>query len=121
MKMKTYKNIDDYIASFPKETQKLLQQIRKAITKVVPQAEEAIRYGIPTFRLYNKNLLHFGGYEKHLSFYPTSSAIRNFAKDLKAYKTAKGTVQFPLDAPLPLELIQKMVAFRAHEEASKHK
>ena len=110
--METYNNIDDYIKAFPKEVQLLLEQIRATIKKAAPKAEEAIRYGIPTFRVNNKNLVHFGGFKDHVSFFPGASGISAFKKELAIYKTSKGTVQFPLDKKLPLTLIAKIVKYR---------
>lgn len=110
--MQEYKNIDEYIDSFPKETQIILMKLRKLISDLAPDAEEAIVYAIPTFKLNGKNLVHFGGYEKHIGFYPTPSAIAAFEKELSGYKGAKGSVQFPLDEPIPYDLIKKMVEYR---------
>lgn len=118
--MKNFKDIDSYIADYPASTQKLLMQLRTTIKKLVPKAEEKIVYGIPTFYL-NGNLLHFGGTKNHIGFYPTPSAIIAFKNELKDYVTSKGTVQFPLDKPLPLKLITQMVKFRIMEAAEKAK
>lgn len=109
--MKTFKTIDAYIADFPKETQKLLKQMRKAISETAPMADEAISYGIPTYK-WHGNVVHFGGFKKHIGFFPGPVAIKEFAKELKPYKTSKGTIQFPLDEPLPLGLIKKIVKHR---------
>ncbi|HVG15116.1 MAG TPA: DUF1801 domain-containing protein [Chitinophagaceae bacterium] len=107
-------DIDSYIADFPKEVQKLLQQLRSTIIKAAPGAKETIKYAIPTFYL-NGNLVHFAGYKNHIGFYPTPSAIKKFEKELAQYKGAKGSVQFPLDAPLPLDLVKRIVGFRVFE------
>lgn len=112
------KDIDEYIAAFPKEVQKRLQQMRKAIQKAAPQAKEIINYAMPTFTL-NGNLVHFAGYANHIGFYPTPSGIEAFKKELSVYKGAKGSVQFPLDAPLPLDLVTKIVQFRVAESIEK--
>lgn len=112
------KDIDEYIAAFPKEIQKHLQQMRKTIQKAAPQAEETINYAMPTFIL-NGNLVHFAGYANHIGFYPTPSGIEAFKKELSVYKGAKGSVQFPLDKPLPLELVTKIVKFRVVENVEK--
>ena len=121
--MKRTNNIDDYIEGFPKETQVILKKVRRAIAKAAPKAEEAIAYGIPTFRL-NGNLVHFGGFKAHIGFYPTSSGIFAFKKELAMYKHAKGSVQFPLSEPMPLALIADIVRFRVKENtlraSSKH-
>lgn len=107
MEMKKYANVDEYLANYSGETRKKLDEIRKTIHEVVPEATEKISYGIPTFAL-NGNLVHFAGYENHIGFYPGSAPISEFAKELAGYNTAKGTVQFPLDKPLPLDLIRKI-------------
>ena len=111
-------DIDEYIADFPRDVQKLLKQVRAAIKRAAPDAEEAIKYRMPTFVL-NGNLVHFAGYKNHIGFYPTPSAIEAFQKELSQYKWAKGSVQFPLDQPLPLKLIEKIVKFRVAEVRAK--
>lgn len=103
--------IDAYIAAFPKATQVLLQQMRETIHKAAPKAEEAIAYGIPTFKL-KGNLVHFAGYKNHIGFYPAPQGLEEFKKELSAYKGAKGSVQFPLDQPLPLALVTRIVKYR---------
>ena len=113
-------NVDDYISGFPVETQKLLEQIRTTIKKAAPKAEEVISYGMPAFKL-NGMLVYFAGYKNHVGFYPTSSGIANFKKELSIYKGAKGSVQFPLDKPLPLALINQIVKFRLIENSEKAK
>ena len=116
--MKTYKNISEYIVQFPKPIQKLLQEIRQTITEAAPAATEAISYGIPTFKL-NGNLVHFAAYEHHIGFYPGAAAIVDFAKEFSKYKTSKGTVQFPLDQPIPHTLIKKVVKARVKFQLKK--
>ncbi len=111
--------IDEYIALFPKEVQTILRNTRKAIKKSVPGATETIKYGIPTYILNNKNLVHFGAFEKHLGFYPAPSGVTRFAKELSPYKTAKGSIQFPFTAPIPYDLISKIVSFRVTESNGK--
>lgn len=113
--MKTATDIDDFIKDYPEKTQVILRKIRTLIASEVPDAEETIAYGIPTFRLNGKNLVHFSAYEKHIGFYPTASGITKFKKELAKYKTSRGTVQFPLDEPIPFKLIKKIVDFRAKE------
>jgi uncharacterized protein YdhG (YjbR/CyaY superfamily) len=113
------KDIDQFIASYPGSTRKLLKQLRAAIHKVSPGLEEAITYGIPTFKLGKKNIVHFSGYEHHIGFYPGASGIAHFQKDFKNYKTSKGTVQFPIGEPLPLDLVSRIVRFRVKEEMEK--
>lgn len=118
--MPTPANIDTYIASFPKDTQKLLQQIRQIIHKAAPEAEETINYAMPTFKLHG-NLVHFAGYNHHIGFYPAPSGIVNFKKELAAYETSKGAIQFPLDKPLPVSIITQIVKFRVVENTEKAK
>lgn len=112
------KNIDEYIAAFTPAIQKLLQQMRKTIQKAAPKAEETINYGIPTFTL-NGNLVHFAGYKNHIGFYPAPSGILAFKKELSVYAGAKGSVQFPVDKPLPLDLVKQIVQFRVAENIEK--
>ena len=116
MKTNTAKtnDIDTYIESFPKDTQKVLQQLRAAIKKAAPGAEEVISYKMPAYK-YHGMLVYFAAYESHLGFYPTPSGIKTFHQELSVFKNAKGSVQFPLDKPLPLQLISKIVAFRVKE------
>lgn len=110
-----YKNIDDYISSFPKETQEILQQIRKTIIEAVPEGEEAIRYSMPTLRLNNKNIVHFAAFKNHFGFYPAPSGIEEFKKELEPYIAGKGTIQFPKGKPIPYDLIKKVTVFRAKQ------
>jgi uncharacterized protein YdhG (YjbR/CyaY superfamily) len=110
-----FTTIDDYIASFPADVQTKLQQIRTTIQEVASEATEAIKYRMPTFVLYG-NLVYFAAWQKHISLYPITSAMEAALPELKQYKTSgKGTVQFPLQQPLPLELIREIVAFRVRE------
>lgn len=111
-------NIDEYIASFPKEVQAVLNKIRALIRENAPGAQEAMKYGIPTFTL-NGNLVHYGGFKTHIGFYPTPGGIEKFKKELSAYKSAKGSVQFPLDQPIPYDLIVRIVKFRVEESRKK--
>jgi uncharacterized protein YdhG (YjbR/CyaY superfamily) len=111
-------NIDEYIADFPHEVQEILQQIRSLVRKAAPEAKEAIKYQIPTYVL-NGNLVHFAAYKKHIGFYPTPSGIEQFKKELSAYKSAKGSVQFPIAEPIPFNLIEKIVRYRVVENRSK--
>ncbi len=112
--MKKISPVDAYIARWPKPTQRLLQQIRRTIHNAAPEATEDIKYGIPTFVL-NGNLVHFGGFAHHVSFFPTLSPMEAFKKELAPYEKSRGTVRFPLDKPLPLALIRKIVLFRVAE------
>ena len=115
------KDIDEYIAGFPKETQKILKQIRATIKKAVPQAEESISYAIPTFKLKGHYFIYFAGYKNHIGLYPAPRGNVAFKKVLSAYKGGKGTVQFPLDRPMPLSLITSIVKFRVKENSEKEK
>jgi uncharacterized protein YdhG (YjbR/CyaY superfamily) len=118
MKTAPAQTIDEYISGFPKDIQKVLQEIRNTIRKAAPDAEETINYAIPTFKL-NGNLVHFAAFQKHIGFYPAPSGIDAFKKELSAYDGAKGSVQFPLDQPIPLALITRIVKFRVKENLEK--
>src|SRR5664279_4315455 len=115
-----FEDIDSYIASFPEETQKLLQQLRITISTAAPEATETINYGMPTFTL-NGNLVHFAAFKNHIGFYPTPSGIEAFKKELSVYDGAKGSVQFPLSRPIPFDLITRIVKFRVKEKMEKRK
>ena len=106
--------IDAYIAGFPEDVQAILQQIRRTIHETAPEATEAISYGMPTFKLHG-NLVHFGAFKSHIGFYPVPSGMEAFQDELAAYKQGKGSVQFPLDKPMPLDLIRRIVDFRVQE------
>lgn len=110
--------IDEYIAGFPEEVQEILQKMRGIVKSVAPGAEEAIKYQIPTFVLHG-NLVHFAAFQKHIGFYPTPSGIEQFKDALSSYKNAKGSVQFPLDSPIPYTLIKKIVKFRVQQNCGK--
>jgi len=120
MQSKTPKDIDEYIAGFPKDVQKILNKIRSTIKKAAPKAEEAISYQIPTFRL-NGNLIHFAAYKNHIGLYPAPRAVEKFKKELERYGAGKSTVTFPLDEPIPHDLITKIVEFRAKQNLEKAK
>lgn len=107
-------NIDEYIAQFPDEIQEKLQKIRKVVQEAAPGATEKMSYQMPTFYLYG-NLVHFAAFKNHIGFYPTPSGITTFDKELAPYKRAKGSVQFPIDQPIPYDLIDKIVRFRVLE------
>jgi uncharacterized protein YdhG (YjbR/CyaY superfamily) len=109
---------DAYIANFPEDTQRVLQEIRTVIRKAAPEAEEVISYGMPAYKL-NGMLVFFAAHDKHIGFYPTPSGIEKFKKELSVYKGAKGSVQFPLNEPLPVELIARIVKFRVKENLEK--
>ncbi len=120
--MATLRNpeIDHYIAAFPPPTQNLLEQMRSTILKAAPGAEEVIGYKMPAYRLHGV-LVYFAGYKGHIGFYPSGSGIASFKKKLSVYKGAKGSVQFPLDQPLPVSLITKIVKLRVKENLEKAK
>ncbi len=109
------KNIDEYISTFPEDVQEILQKIRQTIQKAAPDAVEAISYRMPTFKLNGKNLVHFAAWKNHIGFYATPSGNEAFQKELSVYKGAKGSVQFPIDKPIPYDLIKKIALFRVHE------
>ncbi|MCJ0742511.1 iron chaperone [Pedobacter montanisoli] len=114
-------NVDEYIATFPADIQKLLQEIRSFIKDLLPaEATQVISYGIPTFKL-NGNLIHFAGYINHIGLYPGAAAIVHFADELKNYKTSKGTIQFSITEPLPKPLIKKVVLFCLQQNLNKKK
>ncbi len=108
------RTIDDYIAGFPPEVQEILRKVRQTVRDAAPDAQEAIRYRIPTFVL-NGNLVHFAAFKKHIGFYPTPSGTERFKEALAGYAGAKGSVRFPLDEPIPYELIGEIVRFRVKE------
>lgn len=112
--------IDEYIDAFPGDVQEKLHRIRDTIRKAAPEAREGISYGIPTFK-HHGNLVHFAGYENHIGFYPASSGISAFKKELTRYVTSKGTIRLPLDEPLPLALIRKIVKFRVKDNTERGK
>lgn len=107
--------INKYIKTFPKDVQVILEKMYHVIKKSAPESIETFSYGIPTFDLNGKHLVHFAGYKKHIGFYPTPSGIEAFKKELSAYKSSKGSVQFPLDKSIPYDLIKKIVEFRLGE------
>ncbi|MBK9577601.1 MAG: DUF1801 domain-containing protein [Fibrobacterota bacterium] len=109
------KTIDEYIAAQPADIQKVLQKIRRLIAKTAPDASEAMAYGIPTFRR-KGNLVHFAGFKSHIGFYPSPSGITAFREEIAQYKWAKGSVQFPLDQPIPYDLIERITRFRVREQ-----
>ncbi|MFZ5880016.1 MAG: iron chaperone [Chloroflexota bacterium] len=114
------KSMDDYIAEFPRDIQDILENIRATIRKAAPQARETISYQMPTFTL-EGNLVHFAAYKNHIGFYPAPSGIEKFKQQLSVYKGAKGSVQFPLDQPIPYELIGQITEFRVRENLEKAK
>lgn len=115
MKRGNFQTIDEYISTFSGGIQSSLKLIRQTIRNVAPNATETINYQMPTFKLYNKNLVHFAAYKKHIGFYPAPSAIEKFKHELLSYKWSKGAIQFPLDKPIPYDLIKRIVSFRVKE------
>ena len=115
---KTPKTIDDYIAGFPPDVRDILESIRAVIRAAAPDAEETISYQMPTFTL-KGNLVHFAAFKKHIGFYPTPTGIEAFKDELSTYAGGKGSVQFPLDKPIPLDLIRRIVEFRVQENLAK--
>ena len=109
-----FDSMDEYIATFPEETQKILEELRVVIKSSAPEAEEKISYQMPTFAL-KGNLVHFAAFKNHIGFYPTPSGIQAFRRELSVYEGAKGSIKFPIDKPLPLDLISKIVKFRVVE------
>ncbi len=114
-------NIDEYIADFPEETQEILEQIRVEIKNLVPKAEETISYAIPTFKLKDVYLVYFAAFKNHIGFYATPTGHEEFKDALSNYKQGKGSVQFPLDKPIPFDLIKRIVEFRVGEIEQKSK
>ena len=112
------KNITEYINAAPKETQKKLREIRACIRKAAPGSEEGMKWGMPAFS-YRRILVMFAAHKHHIGFYPTPSAVKAFADDLSKYDTARGSIQFPLEKPLPLPLIRRITAFRVQESVEK--
>ena len=112
---KQLETIDDYIQGFPTDVQNILEKMRQTIRKAAPEAVEAISYQMPTFKLNGKNLVHFAAFKNHIGFYPIPSGIEAFRRELSPYKQGKGSVQFPLDKPVPYDLVDKIVRFRVKE------
>lgn len=120
MENKKPASVDEYIALFPKETQLFLKQLRVIIKKAAPNANEVISYQMPAYKL-NGPIAYFAGYKHHIGFYPTSSGIQAFAHELSGYTWSKGTIQFPLDEPLPVALITKIIKYRVEVCSAKLK
>jgi uncharacterized protein YdhG (YjbR/CyaY superfamily) len=118
MASQTIQTIDEYIALFPAATQEILEKVRQLIQEVAPAAQETIKYQIPTFVLHG-NLISFGAYKNHIGLYPTPNGLDSFAQELAPYRSGKGTAQFPLDQPIPYDLIRKITAFRVAENEAK--
>jgi uncharacterized protein YdhG (YjbR/CyaY superfamily) len=120
MDKQQYKTIDEYIAASPEDIQATLQKLRRVIQAAAPEAQEVISYSMPAFKQ-NGILVYFAAFKKHIGFFPTSSGVSAFKKELAAYETSKGTVRFPLDKPIPYELVARIVKFRVRENPSKKK
>jgi uncharacterized protein YdhG (YjbR/CyaY superfamily) len=114
-------DIDEYIAAFPVATQSKLEQVRTTIKKAAPLAEEKISYGIPAFNFQDSYLVYFAGYKNHIGLYPAPTGVEAFKKEISDYKSGKGSLQFPLDKPMPLRLINKIIKFRIKESIEKTK
>jgi uncharacterized protein YdhG (YjbR/CyaY superfamily) len=113
--------IDEYIAGFPDDIQLILNQVRSIVKRAAPEAEESICYGMPAYKLYGRPLVYFAGFKNHIGFYATPTGHAEFAKELSKYKQGKGSVQFPVDQPMPLDLISLIVEFRVIENREKAK
>lgn len=116
---KSIKNVDEYIADFPTETQAILEEIRAAIKTVAPNADESISYGMPGYKLNGKPLVYFAAFKNHIGFYATPTGHAEFAEELSKYKQGKGSVQFPIDKPMPMDLITKIVKFRVRQNSER--
>jgi len=112
-----FKNVDEYIRTFPENTQEILKQVRTVIKREAPDAEEGISYGMPGYKLKGKPLVYFAGYPKHIGFYATPAGHSEFSKELSKYKQGKGSVQFPLNKPIPYDLIARITKFRVKENS----
>ncbi len=119
-KKRSFKAMDEYIDTFPENVKTILNRLRQTIKEAAPDAKETINYQMPTFTLHG-NLVHFAAFKTHIGFYPTPSGIEAFKKELASYKSAKGSVQFPIDQPLPLPLIRKIVEYRVKENEARNK
>lgn len=118
MNTTTFSSIDEYIAQFPSDVQQLLVTMRKTIRKVAPSSKEVISYQMPTFKQ-EGNIVHFAAYKNHIGFYPAPSGIREFQGEINVYKNSKGAIQFPINEPLPIALIEKITTFRLNENLEK--
>jgi uncharacterized protein YdhG (YjbR/CyaY superfamily) len=118
--MTRVRTIGEYVQTFPESVQNILEKMRQTIKRAAPEATEAISYQMPTFKLHGKNLVHFAAFKNHIGLYPIPSAIEAFKQELSSYKQGKGSVQFPLDRPVPFDLVEKIVMFRVKEVLSKN-
>lgn len=120
MQRSNFKSVDEYISTFPAPIQNKLKEMRRAVKSAAPEAGEKISYQIPTYTLHG-NLVHFAGYEHHIGFYPGAVGVEEFKKEIKGYKFSKGTIQFPLEEPLPLDLVKRIVKFRVKQNSESAK
>ena len=118
MKKRQFSTVDKYISSFPEEIQEILENLRKTIKALAPNSVETISYQMPTFKL-NGILVHFAAHKNHIGFYPTPSVIKKFQKELGNYEFSKGAIKFPINKPIPIELIRRIVEFRIKENTRK--
>jgi uncharacterized protein YdhG (YjbR/CyaY superfamily) len=117
-KKEKFQTVDEYIKTFPEDVQIILEKIKQTIRKAAPEAVETINYGIPTFKLKGKDLVYFAAWKNHIGFYPMPSVAKAFKKELSEYKQGKGSIQFPLDKPIPYDLVKNIVIFRVRESTS---
>ena len=117
--VRRFKTMDEYFKTFPEDVQSILEKMRQTIRKVAPDAVEAISYQMPTFKVNGKNLVHFAAWKNHIGFYPTPSGTEAFKKELSRYEGGKGSVRFPLEEPIPYDLVKKIVMFRMKENIMK--
>ncbi len=115
-----YKTVDEYISGFPENVQAILEKLRRVIKESAPEAQETISYGMPAFKL-KGNLVYFAAWKNHIGLYGASSAVDAFEKEQSPYEISKGTIRFPLDKPIPFELVAKIVKFRVNEVSSKYR
>jgi len=116
---KRFETIDEYITTLSRNVQGILEELRRIIKESAPELDETISYGIPTFDLNGRHLVHFAAYKNHIGFYPTSSGITHFKKELSRYELSRGTVRFPINEPIPFDLIRKIVKYRVKENLNK--
>ena len=117
---KVFRTMDEYIVTFPRNVQVILKELRRTIRDSAPEAEEAITYGMPAFKL-NGNLVFFAAFKNHIGFYPTPSAIEAFKEELSDYEVSKGTIRFPMNRPVPLDLVRRIVTYRVKENQNRKK
>ena len=118
---KPFKTIDEYIGTFPEDVQTILEKMRKTIREAAPGAVETISYQMPTFKLNGRGLVYFAAFKNHIGFYPIPSGVEALEKELSPYKQGKGSVQFPIDQPVPYDLVRRIVTFRVNENLGKVK